>query len=112
MNNQVSQDRVRNLEEWKLSDYENYNDRFDRGAFRGSEATKFKISAIKRWLSIKDELTYTDDTSGEGWKYLDIKDGWHSKYGLNFILIHPEKKLWRIKLTGDEFYNGPTDPLE
>ena len=102
---------VRRLSEWKLSDFEKYNEQYDNGAFRGSEATKFKISAIKRWLSIRDELTFTDDISGDGWKGLDIVDGWHTKYGTNYIMIQPEKKLWRIRLTGDEFYNGPTDKL-
>lgn len=99
------------LLEWKLSDFENWNDRYDKGAFRDSEATKYKISAIKKWINMRDELTFTDDYSGDGWKYLDIVDGWHTKYGTNFIMIHPEKKLWRTRLTGDEFYNGPTDPL-
>lgn len=103
---------INRLLEWNLKDFEAYNAKYDSGAFRGSEATKYNLNAIKKWIYLRSDLSYTEDTSGDGWKYLDITDGWHSKYGTNYILIHPKKRLWRVKLTGNEFYDGPTDPLD
>lgn len=100
------------LAECTLNDFEEYNERYDKGAFRGSEACRYNINAIKKWLSIRDDLTYTENTSGDGWKYIDIIDGWHSKYGTGFIYIQPKKKLWRIKQTSNEFYNHTGEPLE
>ena len=95
------------LANWDLEDFENYNKQYENGDFRGSEATPYNMNAIKKWLSIRESLSYCDDerTPGE-WEALDIKK-FHSKYGTNYIFIEPKQKLWRVSQTGDEFYNGP-----
>lgn len=102
------------LERGTLEDFIEYNEKFylDRW-LPSSEAITYKLSAIKKWISIRDELTYTSDCDqyvGE-WKYLDIADR-HTKYGHCFIYIHPEKKLWRINATAAEFYGNRGERYE
>ena len=80
-----------------------YNDRSDRGEFRGSEATPFDLDAAKTWLSIREKLTKVEDYSDGEWRALDIKK-WHSKYGTNYIFIDIKNKKWRINEIASEFY--------
>ncbi len=98
---------VDRLQNGTLEFFEDYNKRYDRGDFRGSEATKYNLDAIKKWIAIRDGYTYTKDTDGKGWTCLDITQS-HSKYGVNYIYFHKERKLWRIMQTISEFYGGGT----
>lgn len=88
--------------------FEQYNERYDKGAFSGSEACAYDLAAIKKWISIRDNYTYTDNCEGTNWKYIRIvRRGTETKYGTKYIFIDPDRKLWRIKTTGQEFYHGP-----
>ena len=89
---------------WSFDDFVEYNEKEKAGEFRGSEATPYNLDAIKTWVNIRNNYKYVDDPNTKGnWQYLDIKK-YHSKYGLNYIYIEPEQKLWRIRETGSEFY--------
>lgn len=91
---------------WTLADFIEYNEQYDRGDFRGSEAMKYDLDAIEKWISIRDTLTYTEDYLGN-WKYIKIFSGFGTKYGTKWIFVDTENKRWRVLTTGDEFYNGP-----
>lgn len=80
-------------------------------AYNISGVTKYNLIVIRKWISIRDNYTYTEDTSGDNWKYIDIKEN-HSKYGTNYIFINSNRKLWRIKTTGAEFYGTRGEPFE
>lgn len=87
--------------------FENENAKGKSGAYAGSEWTPYNLSAIKEWIDMRDEYTFTDneDEIYKGdWEQLDIKE-YHSKYGTNYIYIDNERKLWRIRETAGEFYN-------
>lgn len=83
--------------------FENYNRQYENGAFRGSEARPYNLSAIKLWLSIRDNLTYVDDYCEGEWRTLTIVKSC-SKYGTNHVFIDIKNKLWRTTQTGCEFY--------
>ena len=100
-----------NLASQPITFFERFNRDYDNGLFRGSEATKYNMVIMRKWLAIRDNYTYTEDTSGNNWKYIDIKED-HSKYGTNYIFIDPDRKLWRIKTTGAEFYGDKGEPFE
>lgn len=94
------------LKGWKLEDFKAYNEAYDKDKYKLSEAMKYDLDAIEKWISIRDTLTYTEEFVGN-WKYLKIFSGYGTKYGTKWIFIDEEQKLWRIRETGNEFYNGP-----
>ena len=94
------------LKYWKLEDFKEYNEAYDNDKHRRSEAMKYDLDAIEKWISIRDTLTYTEEFVGN-WTYLKIFSGYGTKYGTKWIFIDEEQKLWRIRETGNEFYNGP-----
>lgn len=50
------------LEQGTLEDFIEYNEKFYHDSWLpSSEAITYKLSAIKKWISIRDELTYTSD---------------------------------------------------
>lgn len=105
---------VDRLSNWSIKEFEEYNAKYDSGAFRGSEATKYDLKAIKTWIGIRDSFKFTnseDDMCSGKWKYLMIVERWSkTRYGTNYIFIDEERKLWRIRRTGDEFYGNPGEP--
>ena len=107
----ATSDRLAN---WSMKDFEAYNEKYDRGAFSGSEAPKYDLNAISTWIGIRDSLKFTnseDDMHSGDWKYLLIVDRWSmTKYGTSYIFIDEERKLWRIRQTGEEFYGNPGEP--
>lgn len=93
-----------------FEDFVKYNEEYDNDSFlQSSEATKFDLDAIKRWLSIRDGLTYTREFDGD-WKALDIRE-FHTKYGTSYIYIDMKNKLWRTRTTASEFYGRPGRPF-
>lgn len=98
---------VSTLKDKSYKYFESYNEGFKTDKYRLSEATPYNLNAIKKWIDIRDDYTFTDNESeiyyGD-WEQLDIKE-YHSKYGTNYIYLDHERKLWRIRTTGDEFYN-------
>lgn len=98
---------INTLKNKPFSYFESENLKGKNGAYAGSEWTPYKLSVIKQWITMRDNYTFTDnkDDIYEGdWEQLDIKE-YHSKYGVNYIYIDNERKLWRIRTTADEFYN-------
>ena len=91
-----------------FDDFVKYNEEYDNSSFL-SEAAKFDLDAIKRWLSIRDGLTYTKEFDGD-WKALDIRE-FHTKYGTSYIYIDMKNKLWRTRTTASEFYGRPGRPF-
>ena len=95
------------FKDWTLQQFEDYNAQYDRGDFRGSEAIKYDIDAIKKWINIRDSLTLTEDYSGT-WQYIRIvQKETRTKYSTKYIFVDMDKKVWRTCTTGSEFYNGP-----
>lgn len=78
------------------------------GAYAGSEWRPYNLSVIKQWVEMRDKYTFTDNEEeiykGD-WEQLDIKES-HNKYGINYIYIDNDRMLWRIRQTGNEFYNN------
>lgn len=72
------------------------------------------MKAIKTWIGIRDSLRFTnseDDMYSGKWKYFMIVERWSkTRYGTNYIFIDEERKLLRIRQTGDEFYGDPGEP--
>lgn len=94
------------LKNWTLEQFAHENE-IGVKAYRGSEWKPYDLAAIKKWISIRDNYTYTDGYSPGTWEALDIKTS-HSKYGTNYIYLDHERKLWRIYETISEFYgDGP-----
>ena len=87
----------------------NYNDEYYNDEYRLSEMRPFNLDIINKWIAIRDDYTYTEDDSGDGWYCIDVTLS-HSKYGLNYIFINPEKKLWRTRESASEFY-GSRPPM-
>lgn len=84
-----------------------YNEMYDRGDFRGSEATKKNIEAIKYFVNLRDKenYKYVEDYTPGDWERLDITLGGHTKYGWNYIYLDHKRKLYRTCETPDEFYH-------
>ena len=84
-----------------------YNDLYDRGNFRGSEATKKNVKAIEYFINLRDQqhYQYSEDYTSGNWERLDITDGYHTKYGWNYIYLDHDRKLYRTKESPDEFYS-------
>ena len=84
-----------------------YNAQYDKGAFRGSEATKKNIAAIKYFVDLRDNkgYQYTEEYTDGNWERLDITVGGHTKYGWNYIYLDHDRKLYRTRETPGEFYN-------
>ena len=84
-----------------------YNDLYDKGDFRGSEATKKNISAINYFINLRDneQYQYAEEYTPGEWERLDITDGYHTKYGWNYIYLDHTRKLYRTKESADEFYH-------
>ena len=96
------------LGEKEFSFFENENKKGKNGAYAGSEWTPYNLTVIKQWIDMRQEYAFTDaeeDIYKGDWEKLDIKE-YHSKYGTNYIFIDPVRKLWRVRQTGNEFYNG------
>lgn len=101
---------IKTLKERPFSYFESENVKGKNGAYAGSEWTPYNLSVIKQWIDMRDNYSFTDseeDIYGGDWEQLDIKE-YHSKYGTNYIYIDNDRMLWRIKMTGDEFYNNNT----
>lgn len=84
-----------------------YNDMYDKGDFRGSEATKKNIKAIEYFINLRDKekYQYVEDYTPGDWERLDITIGGHTKYGWNYIYLDHKRKLYRTRETADEFYH-------
>ena len=91
------------LRKGQLKDFVEFNRKYDNGEYRGSEARKYDLVAIKTFLSIRSKLTYTDNYSVGEWRTLRIVTHC-SKYGTNYIFIDIKRKLWRTQETPNEFY--------
>ena len=91
------------LRKGKLKDFVEFNRKYDNGEYKGSEARKYDLVAIKTFLSIRSKLTYTDKYSVGEWRTLRIVNS-RSKYGTNYIFIDIKNKLWRTRETPSEFY--------
>lgn len=98
---------INRFENWTLEKFKEYNKAYDEGAYKFSEAMKYDLDAIKKWISIRDTLTYTEDCSGNNWKYIKLYTGCGTKYGTKWIFVDLDRNLWRIQVTANEFYNGP-----
>lgn len=96
---------LKTFTEWTLEDFAKYNEDYDAGKFRGSEAEKYDLEAIKKWISIRDDLRYTDNTDGNSWQELCIiQPQTRTKYGCAYLYIDLKRKLWRFIQDGSEFY--------
>lgn len=98
---------IKILKEKPLSYFSSENRKGRYGAYAGSEWTPYNLSVIVQWIDMRDKYTFTDseeDIYDGDWEQLDIKE-YHSKYGTNYIYIDNDRMLWRIRTTGDEFYN-------
>lgn len=84
-----------------------HNDMYDRGDFRGSEATKKNIKAVEYFVNLRDKenYKYVEDYTPGDWERLDITLGGHTKYGWNYIYLDHKRKLYRTHETPDEFYH-------
>lgn len=98
------------LQRGNLEDFQSYNEAFERGDFKGSEATPYKLDVIEKWIKIRDDYTYIKEYESGNWFSFDLKE-YKTKYGLNTIYVEPDKKLWRITQTGDEFYGHAHNPV-
>ena len=104
------------LENAGIEYFEDYNKRYDKGAFAGSEATKYNLDMIRNWIDIREEFSFTEECleyseDFDNWKEIDIVDGWHTKYGLGYIYVNEKEGTWRIKRTSDEFYGKHHKPF-
>lgn len=91
------------LQNWTFEQFQEDNNKGLAGAYRGSEWRAYNLVAISTWISMRDDYTYTDEWTPGNWERLDIKQS-HSKYGINYIFLDHERKLWRIHQTASEFY--------
>ncbi len=97
---------VDELTNWNLKDYEDYNRKYDADEFmRYSEASKYDLDTMKKWIEIRDDFEYTDDTAGSGWECFGITQR-RTKYGTNLIYVNTDKMLWRYKESASEFYGS------
>lgn len=94
------------LENMPLSYFVFYNERIDKGEFIGLDILKYNIPIIKKWIEIRKDYRFTEDTSNGYWRYIQIKMC-RSKNSVNYIYIDTARKLWRIKVTDKEFYGDP-----
>lgn len=95
-----------NVQTVTMEEVADYNQRYDRGEFFGSEATRKNPEAIARFIKLRDNdgYKYTEDCSGGPWERVDITCGSHRKYGLNYIYLDHSRKLYRIRETIGEYY--------
>lgn len=99
---------IKTLQERPFSYFESENVKGKNRTSIWSEWVPYNLSVIKQWIDMRDKYTFTDneeDIYGGDWEQLDIRE-YHSKYGTNYIYIDNDRMLWRIRKTGDEFYNG------
>jgi len=89
------------LREGSYSDFEEYNRLLDTDyKYWKGEAKKYILPTIKKWIAIRDYYTYTEDSSGNNWQYIDIRER-HTRLGANYIYIDPVRRLWRFKTRYD-----------
>lgn len=105
------------LEKENIEYFQKHNERYDKGAFAGSEAQKYNLEVIKKWIDIREEFSFTEECSEysadfDNWKEIDITDGWHTKYGIGYIYVNEKEGTWRIKRTSDEFYGKHHEPFD
>lgn len=110
-------DKLHCLKKGNIEDFTKYNEQYDKGAFAGSEATKYNIDIIKKWIDIREEFSFTEKCSEysedfDNWKEIDITDGFHTKYGIGYIYVNEKEGTWRIKRTSDEFYGKHHEPFD
>lgn len=94
------------LQNEALKYFEDFNEQYKKDKWlQCSEAKPYNLKVIEKWIAIRDKFSYTEDTSGNDWQYIDIAE-WHTKYGCNYIFVDSIRKLWRIKDTASEFYGN------
>lgn len=89
-----------------VNDIKSYNESIKDSIL---EVRPLDLPTMKKWITIRDEYTFTDDKDdirGGDWEQIDIIYGSHSKYGINFLYIDKKRKLCRVKQTVDEFYGN------
>ena len=62
------------LQKGNLEDFESYNEAFERGDFKGSEATPYKLDVIEKWIKIRDDYTYIKEYESGNWFSFDLKE--------------------------------------
>ena len=97
-----------NVQTVTMREVREFNRCYDNGDFFGSEATRKNVEAMARFIKLRDEegYQYPEDCSGGPWERLDITDGYHRKYGLNYIYLDHTRKLYRIRETIGEYYGS------
>ena len=95
----------------RMEDYIEYNKYLDNhpDILRFTEANKYDLKAMERWVSIRDRLTFIKDYEDGDWRILPITTT-RTKYGCNYVYIDVKNKKWRTYETGGEFY-GDRPPL-
>ena len=96
-----------------IEDCEKFNREYDenREKYRYTECSKYDLGAMEKWIRVRNNLEYTEDTSGGKWERLTIKQ-FKTKYGINYIYIDPERKLWRYMDSASEFYGAHVDEFD
>ena len=91
-----------------LADFEQYIKEYDTDDWlRHSEAVRYDLDEVRKFLAIRDKYTYTeDDSNWDDWYEIDIGKGHHTKYGTNYVYVDPVHKLWRTKQNASEFYRS------
>ena len=51
------------LEKENIEYFQKHNERYDKGAFAGSEAQKYNLEVIKKWIDIREEFSFTEECS-------------------------------------------------
>ena len=99
------------IEKITIQECEAHNRHYYNGDYRGSEATPFDLEAMKKFIELRDNkgYKYVDDYSPGKWEAIDVKKS-HSRYGLNYVYVDHERKIYRTRQTIGEFYGGsPVD---
>ena len=93
-----------------MKDYVDYNNDYDAHPdYQFTEASKYDLDAMEKWLSIRDKLTFIKDYEKGDWRILPITTR-RTKYGTNYIYVDVENKKWRIRENPAEFY-GDRPPM-
>lgn len=100
----LAESMIDRLEKNDYDFFVDYNNRYKNGEFYGTEAELYNLDNIKKWISIRDNYKYINNYVKGDWYVIPLHDS-KTKYGTNYVYIEPTQKLWRIRETGDEYYN-------
>ena len=88
-----------------LADFRQYVQDYDTDDFmKYSEAVRYDLNEVRKFLAIRDRYTYTEEYTSGDWYEIDVGKGHHTKYGTNFVYVDPVRKLWRTRRSAGEFY--------